>query len=179
MYAFNNDPELAARVRAQVAAHTQADEITQGRYWEDGKGCFIGCIAHGSDVRVVEKLTGFPIMLTRIAESIFEGLPNDRAKLFPQQIIQTVQTGANLSLVAWKFLHWLVSDVLETHGTLEVRAGCAAALEVLAAKARSEDVTSGTARATADAAYAAAYAAADAARIRQADKFLALLAGAQ
>ena len=73
--AFHNDPALAELVRGQVAAHAAADEIAQGVYWQNGKGCFIGCIAHSSDPARVEELTGFPVMLTKLAESIFEGLP--------------------------------------------------------------------------------------------------------
>ena len=80
--AFHNDPALAEMVRGQVAAHVAADEIVQGAYWENGKGCFIGCIAHSDSADTVEELTGFPIMLTRIAESIFEGLPAVKAKDF-------------------------------------------------------------------------------------------------
>lgn len=161
--AFHNDTALAARVRAQIDAHTAADEIVQGRYWENGKGCFIGCIAHSDDTSAVEALTGFPIMLQRIAESIFEGLPNDVAKGFPQRVINAPKPGADISLVAWKFLHIVAKEALDTHGTEEVRAGCAAAVAVLADKAHGKPVSSAAARAAAYAANAAARAAARAA----------------
>ena len=202
--AFHNDASLAATVRTQVADHTVADEIIQGKYWENGKGCFIGCIAHGSDPSIVEQLTGFPLILTKIAESIFEGLPNGLAKGFPQRIIEAPRLGADLSLVPWKFLHWLVDDVLTEHADDKTRAACSPALEIVAAKSRGEEVSSDAARAAARAAYAAAraadaayaaraayaaadaayaaYAAADAAdaaaRIRQADKLVELLGAA-
>ena len=35
--AFHNDASLAATVRTQVADHTVADEIIQGKYWENGE----------------------------------------------------------------------------------------------------------------------------------------------
>ena len=162
--AFHNDPSLAAMVRSQVEAHTAADEIIQGRYWENGKGCFIGCIAHGNSPSKVESMTGFPIMLTRIAESIFEGLPNDKAKDFPQTVISAPRVGADLSLVAWKFLYWLIDDVLKEYGDDTVRAACAPALQIVSDKSQGINPTAGAARAAADAAYAAADAAADAAR---------------
>ena len=187
--AFHSSPNLAEKVREQVNAHTAADEIIQGRYWENGKGCFIGCIAHGSDPAVVEQLTGFPIMLTKIAESIFEGLPNDIAKAFPQRIINAPRIGADLSLVSWKFLHWLVDDVLTEFADDKTRAACSPALEIVAAKLRGEEVSfDAAAYAARAAAYAAdaaadAYAAADAARaaarIRQADKLVEILEQAQ
>jgi hypothetical protein len=165
--AFNNDPALAEMVRAQVNAHTAADEIIQGRYWENGKGCFIGCIAHSDSVNSVQELTGFPIMLTRIAEGIFEGLPNEKAKDFPQAVINAPRIGADLSLVSWKFLHWLIDDVLREHGTDDVRASCAPALKIVSDKANGVEVpadAADAADAAADAAYAAARAAYAAAR---------------
>jgi hypothetical protein len=195
--AFHNDPVLAAEIRAQVEAHTLADEIVQGEYWENGKGCFIGCIAHGNSPTRVEEKTGFPIMLTKIAEGIFEGVPNDVAKGFPARVTEAPKVGADLSLVSWEFLHWLIDDVLREHGTDDVRVACAPALEIVAAKSRGEEPSAAAAAAraaayaanAADAAYAAyaanaaayaAYAAyaANAARVRQADKLVELLSEA-
>jgi hypothetical protein len=177
--AFHNDPALAEMVRAQVDAHTAADEIVQGRYWENGKGCFIGCLAHSSDTDKVEALTGFPLMLTRIAEGIFEGLDNAAAKGFPQSVIAAPPVGADLSLVPWQFLHWCVTDALR-HADNATRTACAPALQVLADKAQGVPVTTDAADA-ADAAACAAYAADAAcavARKRQADKLIEMLAAA-
>jgi len=201
--AFHNDPALAEQVRAQVDAHTAADEIVQGKYWGHGKGCFIGCLAHSDDTAKVEALTGFPLMLTRIAESIFEGLDNATAKGFPQRVIAAPRVGADLSLVPWQFLHWCVGDALDRHADDATSTACAAALQVLADKAQGLSVprdatadaadaadaaadAADAARAAADAAADAAYAAyaadaadaADAAYSRQADKLVELLAAA-
>ena len=166
--AFHNDPALAELVRGQVATHAAADEIVKGVYWQNGKGCFIGCIAHSSDPARVEELTGFPVMLTKLAESIFEGLPNEQAKAFLPRAMNAPKVGASLDLVGWKFLHWLVEDVLREHGTDDVlrehgtddvRAACAAALAVLADKAEGREVTAADAAARAADAARAAYAA--------------------
>ena len=168
--AFHNDPALAAMVRAQVDAHTAADEIVQGRYWENGKGCFIGCLAHSDSADKVQDLTGFPVMLTRIAEGLFEGLDNATAKGFPQAVIAAPPVGADLSLVPWQFLHWCVTDALRQYADPATQAACAPAVRVLADKAQGVPVTADAARAAdaaaraADAAYAAAHAAARAAR---------------
>ena len=175
-FAFHNDPQLAVAVRDQVAAHTAADEIIQGKYWENGKGCFIGCIAHGSSPTVVEQMTGFPIMLTKIAESIFEGLPNDVAKGFPKRVIEAANVGADLSLVSWKFLHWLIDDVLTEFADNKTRAACSPALDIVAAKSRGEEISSDAADAAADA--AAAYAARAAAYAARAAAYAARAAAA-
>ena len=198
MLAFNNDPAQAERLRAQVMAHEAADEIIQGTYWEGGKGCFIGCIAHSDDALTAASLLGGDLMLVRIAEGIFEGLSNADAKSFPARVLLAPRVGADLSRVPWQFLHWLVTDTLATYGTNEVRAGCAAAVKVLEDNATGLPVTAdaadaaayAAARVAADAAYAAraaAYAAdaaratdaaARAARTKQADKLVELLAAA-
>lgn len=157
--AFHDNPALAAMVRAQVDAHTAADEIVQGNYWENGKGCFIGCLAHSDSADKVQELTGFPIMLTRIAENIFEGLDNAAAKGFPQAVIAAPPVGADLSLVPWQFLHWCVTDALRQHADPATQAACAPAVQLLADKAQGLPVTAYAA----DAAYAAARAAAYAA----------------
>jgi hypothetical protein len=60
-------------LRAEVAAHIAADAVVQGRYWEDGKGCFIGCLAHSRDATVLGDRFGLPLPLVRICEGIFRG----------------------------------------------------------------------------------------------------------
>lgn len=163
--AYHNDAALRERVLEQIAEHQAADEIAQGCYYkQDDYGvhaCFIGCVAHGSDVTVFEEMTGFPAMLTKIGESIFEGLPFAEAKDFPLRVASAPKLGVDLSTVAWKFLAWLVETTLERHGTDEVRANCAEALAVAHDKAAGIAVTSERAAYAADAANAAIYAAAD------------------
>ena len=179
--AFHNDEALAATVRAQVVAHTEADEIIKGTYWQNGKGCFIGCIGHDSSPATVESLTGFPVILTRIAEGIFESLPNDYAKSFPSSVMLAPRIGADLSLVAWKFLHWCVTDALDKYADDETKARWAAAINVLATLAGGGTVTADAARAAADAAADAADAADAAyaaARIKQAAMLIKLLSEA-
>jgi hypothetical protein len=43
MLAYHNDPALKDKLLANLAAHAQADELIQGQYWEDGKGCAVAC----------------------------------------------------------------------------------------------------------------------------------------
>lgn len=167
MLAFHNDPAIKASKISQVLAHQQADEIVKGRYWEGGRGCAVGCTVHSDDHGAYETEMGIPRMIARLEDRIFEGMPLADAKTFPARFIEAIPVGADLSLVSWKFLHWLVSDVVDRHGTDSVKAATFDAIEVLRKKARGEDVAAGVARAAARearhaaAAYdAAAYAAA-------------------
>jgi hypothetical protein len=110
LIAYHNDPAEKAAILAQLQAHRDADELVKGKYWQNGKGCAVGCTIHGSDHMLYESLFGIPVMLARLEDRIFEGLPNDRAKEWPIQFMSAIRPGADLSLVGWKFLHWLMTD---------------------------------------------------------------------
>jgi len=90
------------RLQAEVAAHVAADRVAQGNY----ETCFIGCLANGhDDPGCIENEYGIPSMVTRIAESIFEGLPADEAGGFFAALPEAVGSdGRDLSRVGWKFL---------------------------------------------------------------------------
>jgi len=55
MIAFNGDANLKARYLDRVKAHIEADEIIQGTYWENGKGCSMGCTVHSDSHAQYEK----------------------------------------------------------------------------------------------------------------------------
>jgi hypothetical protein len=191
MFAFHSLPQLKQSKLDQVVAHQAADEIVKGFYWERGKGCAVGCTVHSGNHAAYETEMGIPRMLARLEDRLFEGMPNADAKLFPARFIAAIPVGADLSLVGWKFLHWLVVDVNERHGTEKTKAAVLDAIDILRRRAEGETINPVDARnaaaiarkdadaadaayaadaaaayaayAAADAAYAAAYAAADAA----------------
>ena len=87
--------------------HAEADLLVQGSYYDEdtGKGCFIGCFAHGNRPEVLADEFGIPVMLTRIAERIFEALPKDEARDFFLAIPGAIGSdGKDLSRVGWAFL---------------------------------------------------------------------------
>jgi hypothetical protein len=110
MKAYHNDPSIKAAILAQLAHHRAADEIVKGRYWENGKGCAIGCTLHSSDHAEYEIRFGIPQMLAQLEDCIFEGLPNDEAKQWPERFMSAIKPGVDLSIVGWKFLHWILTD---------------------------------------------------------------------
>jgi len=94
-------------LRQLVQQHVAADQVIQGTYWdaENSKGCFIGCLNHSSNPRSAEQRFGLPIMVQRIAESIFEALPPDKARAFFAALPDAVECdGKDLSHVGWQFL---------------------------------------------------------------------------
>ncbi|MGN6121686.1 MAG: hypothetical protein ACTHOJ_01890, partial [Sphingomonas oligoaromativorans] len=168
MRAFHGSEDLKTQKLVQLRAHEAADEIVKGLYWQGGKGCAVGCTVHSSSHAAYETEMGIPRMLARLEDGIFEGMSNAAAKRFPVRFIEAIPVGADLSRVGWQFLHWLVADVIERHGTDAVKAGARPALDVLRKMAAGEVVSMGVAvdarrQAAARWAAAAADAAADAA----------------
>lgn len=92
-------------MKVEVASHIAADKVVQGTYWENNKGCFIGCLTHSSEAQGVEEKFGIPLVLVRITEIIFERLPEKEAVQFFADIpIAIGADNKDLSLVHWKFL---------------------------------------------------------------------------
>ena len=95
------------QLKQRVAEHVAADSIIQGIYWDtvNLRGCFIGCLAHNDDPSINEATYGLPIAVQRIAENIFEAIPADEAKAFFAALPDAVgRDGKDLSKVHWQFL---------------------------------------------------------------------------
>jgi len=117
MLAFLNDPKVKQEYLSRVIMHRQADEIIKGKYWEEGRGCAIGCTIHGSDHEKYETLLGIPRVLAKLEDTIFEALPNDIALTWPERFLDSINTGSNLEMVWPKFAVWLLGD--PEHGVIK------------------------------------------------------------
>jgi hypothetical protein len=171
MLAYHNKPELAAEVLATIQAHHDHDDFVQGQYWENGKGCAVGCLSknpEGGHMDLQEKYN-IPVMIYRLEDRIFEGLPNDQAKHWPLRFTKsTVKVcGKDLSRIGFQFLHWLLTDELKVVGEGkiydDVRAAIKQCADVLVPLKEGGQVDMDAAYAAARAADAAVYAAARAA----------------
>lgn len=182
-----------AIMTAEVQAHIAADALVQGQYWKPtdnavgGKGCFIGCLAHSSDAAALADRFGLPLSLVRTCESIFEALPADDAQAFFAAIPAAVgRDGKDLSRVHWRFLAEELRALPEVSSEIQAVIDLAIAGMDLLSDGKDWPGAADAARAAyaaADAAYAArAAAAADAytaARLRQRDTILRLIAEAK
>ena len=110
MLAFLNDPAVKDIYLSRVRAHQEADELIHGKYWENGKGCAVGCTIHGEQHAKYETLLGIPRVLAHLEDSLFESLPNGEAKAWPSRFLEAIPVGADLSRVLPKFLRWLLVD---------------------------------------------------------------------
>jgi len=110
LLSFHCEPDLKHAVLERLKKHQLLDEIVQGTYWENGKGCLIGCALHSAHHSAFETHLGLPEWLAHLTESIFEGLPKKEAIKFPVQCIEAIPVGADLSLVWHQFAAWLILD---------------------------------------------------------------------
>jgi hypothetical protein len=110
MVAFHGKEDIKTKYVERVRKHQELDEIIQGKYWEDGKGCAVGCTIQGSDHMRYEVELGIPQDIAYLEDVIFEGLSNAAAKEFPLRFLQAIKTGADLSIVIAKFMVWQFED---------------------------------------------------------------------
>ena len=167
-----------ADLRQLVTEHVAANRVVQGQYWENNKGCFIGCLNHSDDPLGAEAKYGIPIMVQRIAESIFENLPADEAKSFFTALPDAIHSdGMDLSRVSWQFLATELRLLPEQSNDIQaVIDPVIAGMDLLAAGQEWPDAPA-AAKAAADAANAATDAATDplSVRRRQRDLLLRLI----
>jgi hypothetical protein len=166
LIAYHNDAAIKTAIMAQLARHREADELVKGQYWEDGKGCAIGCTLYSSNHLEYQVRFGIPVILARLEDRIFEGLPNGHSKAWPERFMGAIRPGSDLAMVWPRFALWLLTEELPQRTVKYPR--CTAALADVATLYR-EFVETGksptierwiAARKTAYAAAAAAYAAA-------------------
>lgn len=97
-------------ILAQLRAYAAADELANGVYWQRCERCAVARTIHGSSRETYESRFGIPQILACLEDTIFEGLPNALAKKWPIAFVTAIEPGADLSLVGWRFLHWLITD---------------------------------------------------------------------
>jgi hypothetical protein len=95
---------------ARAKAHQLADQIVKGQYWEDGKGCAVGCLVHGDSHQDLADQLGIPLQMAFLIDLLFEGMPVEQSKIFPLRFVQAIPTGKDLEPVMDRFFLALLSD---------------------------------------------------------------------
>ncbi len=110
MKAFLDSPQIKEKYVARLEKHYKLDEIIKGKYWEDGKGCAVGCTIHSDNHNRYESELGIPEWLAKLEDVLFEGMPNSNAKEFPLKFIKSIPVGFD----DWQHLyHQLCLHILE------------------------------------------------------------------
>ena len=93
MLAFHNDAGLKDFVLAELARHREAERLLQGHgYWEDGKGCAVGCTLEAVRVRAV--LADEIKHLTDIPKNVVLTLARDLETIVAQRMKKTREAAA-------------------------------------------------------------------------------------
>lgn len=128
LVAYHGDPNLKKMYLERVRRHRAADEIVQGTGWapsdgpshdavyQPGKGCAVGCTLQTYDHSLYPSLLGVPELLARVQDRIFENLSPSDALDFPEQFLDAIPVGADLSMVWPRLALWMLAD--ESHGVL-------------------------------------------------------------
>ena len=93
LQAFLNSDKIKEKYIQRVYDHQINDEIRKGVYWEGGKGCGIGCTVHSDNYNCYEIELGIPEWLAKLEDILFEGMPNDKAKVFPLKFLKSIPIG--------------------------------------------------------------------------------------
>ncbi len=113
MKAYHNDIKVKKLYVDRVIAHQKADEVVKGQYWENGRGCAVGCTIHSSNHKAYETELGIPEWLARVEDVIFEGLPNNKAKKWPLQFLKAIKPGVDLDKAKPLFIVFVLKPNLK------------------------------------------------------------------
>lgn len=113
MRSFHGDPAIKQKYIDRVKHHQKLDNIIQGTYWENGRGCAVGCTLEKGlsphDRYPVE--LGLPTWLAHLEDHLFENLHIKEAKTLPLAFLEAIPVGIKESefhLVNTRFkIFWL------------------------------------------------------------------------
>ena len=127
--AFKKDAKLKKDMVAEILEHKKQDKIIKGTYGTeyhngDFRGCAVGCSIHSYNVRQKKNIStdshkayetelGIPESLARLEDFLFEAMPNDKAMQWPAEFMKAIPVGADLSMVAPKFISSTLRDLLK------------------------------------------------------------------
>jgi hypothetical protein len=189
LLAFTNTKQTKRQALATMRKHVKADQLVKGKYWEEGKGCAVGCQYHNfkanPDINsgwheLAETVHGIPRQLAYLEDRIFENLENGIAMAWPERFLSSIPTGADLSNVVPQLMLWILKDA--THGVIKFakREHTKKAIQDVIAlyelKLAGKTLTEDQWRVASRAAYAAYADAADAAAAAAADAYAAYAA---
>ena len=115
MKAFVDTEVSRAELLTSVRQHQEADRIAQGQYWNDGRGCSIGCWLHDfrpgheGEHSFFARLFGVDERLAHLADRIFEGLQSAEALRWPLRLAEAIPEGCDTGKVVDRWMLWLLS----------------------------------------------------------------------
>jgi len=116
MITYHGKEEIKEKYKQRMLDHIKADELIQGKGFENGKGCFVGCTLNKYSHEAFEDELGIPKEIAEISDAIFEGLSKEESIDFSRDFHDKIKVGVDLSTVWPKFAIEILSN--EKHGVL-------------------------------------------------------------
>ena len=114
LLAYNGKTSVKRKYLRRVRKHRELDQLVQGYgYWKDGRGCAVGCTIHSGNHSAYETELGIPRQLAYLEDRLFERLPVELARQWPERFLSAIKPGADLSKVLPKFMVWMLSDAVD------------------------------------------------------------------
>ncbi len=121
MLAYHGDSEMKAAILAELAESRRAGRLVKAQSALVGTSRSVGWTLNVASYEEYATRFGIPQPLAQLAHSLFEDLPNELAITWPERFMGAARPGADLSLVAWTFLHRILTDGAITPGISDER----------------------------------------------------------
>ena len=110
MIAWYGDPKLKSAAMDRLREHQRLDQFRQGLYFEEGKGCHLGCLTHASrsSHEATERMFGIEQRIAYWLETVFEGLPPGDAAEWVIESTEAIPVGADMSRCHHHLAVWLL-----------------------------------------------------------------------
>ena len=114
LLAYRGRAALKAHYLGKAEFHEWIDAFEKGLYWDpqQRRGCAVGCWSHdpyGGHAGLAAAM-GVPEELLRLADGLFEALPDPDFKRWPGRFAEAMEPGADLGGVWAQLLQWLLFD---------------------------------------------------------------------
>ena len=127
LLAFHDMPGLKLHYLRKAEFHEWTDAFEKGLYWDPAqrRGCAVGCWSHDpyGGHAALAKAMGVPQELLRLADGLFEALPEDQFRHWPHRFAAAIVPGADLGSVWALYLQWLLFDPVWGLAALSRRRG--------------------------------------------------------
>jgi hypothetical protein len=118
MLSFHNDISIKEKYVNRVIKHRELDNIIKGIGWLNGKGCAVGCTLENYNHDRYPIELGIPIWLAKLEDEIFENLPNDESKFWPEIFLKSIPVGVCLEKVKHQLAIIRMDNLLEIQNKL-------------------------------------------------------------